>query len=93
MVANLATSETPAGKSAGGRKNAKGERKMINQNGMTTTTENGQFQCEGFNTKLRGKNVRRYQWDYRDSSGKLHSGVAKTEDEAKQKAVQFGYIG
>jgi hypothetical protein len=60
-------------------------------NGVTTTKKNDQFQCERFYSSiLKGY---RYQWDYRDINGELHSGVAKTEELAIEKAKTFGYQG
>lgn len=52
----------------------------------------GQFQYEEYEGNIRnGRGKMIVQWDYRDLKGELHSGVAKTLGEAKQKAVQFGY--
>ena len=64
---------------------------MLNQNGITTTREADTFACEEFfSGPMR---VRRIQWDYRDEEGELHSGIAKTVEEAKEKARKFGYRG
>jgi len=52
----------------------------------------GQFQFEEYEGNIRnGKGTMIVQWDYRDLKGELHSGVAKTFEEAKQKASQYGY--
>lgn len=56
-----------------------------------STTEVGQFRHEEYYSQVaKGKRV---QWDYRDTKGILHSGIAKTLEEAKAKAAQFGYQG
>jgi major membrane immunogen (membrane-anchored lipoprotein) len=64
----------------------------LTENGISTTTQKDQFQYEEFEGNIRnGKGTWMVQWDYRDANGKLHSGVAKTVEAAKQKAAQFGY--
>jgi hypothetical protein len=63
----------------------------LTKNGVSTTTKPGQFAYEPYNSAvLEGERV---QWDYRDKNGKLHSGIAKTLEEAKAEARKFGYEG
>lgn len=59
----------------------------LTQNGISTTTEKNSFRYETM--KMFGKI--RTQWDYRDSSGKLHSGIAKDLETAKIRASKYGY--
>jgi hypothetical protein len=62
---------------------------MLSKNGVSTTIVKDQFNYEVFYSEiLRGERV---QWDYRDVTGKLHSGVSKTLELAKQSAAKFGY--
>lgn len=46
----------------------------ITEHGVSTTRTPGEFACEQFHSRIRRKPF--YQWDYRDSSGELHSGIA-----------------
>ena len=63
----------------------------MTKNGVSTTTSRGQFQCEEFYSDvLKGT---RFQWDYRDENGELHSGIVKSYDAAVAAAAKFGYIG
>lgn len=55
----------------------------LTENGVSTTKQNCTFAHEPFVSH--GRNY--IQWDYRDSSGKLHSGVAKTLEEAYTRAA------
>lgn len=59
---------------------------QLSKHGVSTTTMRGQFRSEPYVSAF-GGGVR-VQWDYRDSHGKLFSGIARSEDEAKQKAQQ-----
>jgi hypothetical protein len=61
------------------------------KNGVSTTTGKDQFNFEVFTTKIGRKPITRIQWDYRDSNGVLHSGVAKTILDAAKAAEKFGY--
>lgn len=63
----------------------------INQNGVTTTTQKDQFQYEKFTTRLGRKSITRFQWDYRDKNGELHTGIAGSINEAEEKAAKFVY--
>jgi hypothetical protein len=49
----------------------------------------GEFQYEKFTAGLRRNPV--IQWDYRDKEGELHTGIAKTVEEAREKAAKYGY--
>jgi hypothetical protein len=62
----------------------------LTQNGVSTT-EKGQFAYEKFFAKLGRKTITRYQWDYRDANGILHSGVATSPGAAKRAAAKYGY--
>lgn len=62
-------------------------------NGCSTTKAKGQFAYEIYNLPqsrtdiYRGKPPeQRVQWDYRDSNGKLFSGIARTVEQAKEAA-------
>ncbi|HEQ98846.1 MAG TPA: DUF3873 domain-containing protein [candidate division Zixibacteria bacterium] len=57
----------------------------LNKNGCTTTHERGQFAYEEFRSALFNYELR-VQWDYRDHKGRLHSGIAKSIEEAKAAA-------
>jgi len=65
----------------------------ITKNGCSTTKTNGRFAYERYYLQqsrtdaYRGlPQKERVQWDYRDSKGKLFSGIAKTLGEAKESA-------
>lgn len=62
---------------------------IMTVNGVSTTKNKDQFQCEKFYSDI----VRsyRYQWDYRDAAGELHSGITKTEEAAIENAKKYGY--
>jgi hypothetical protein len=59
--------------------------------GISTTTEKDCLRYETFRPAWR--RCERIQWDYRDATGELHSGIAKTLDDAKNAAREFGYCG
>ncbi|MHB1167033.1 MAG: DUF3873 family protein [Carboxydocellales bacterium] len=61
----------------------------LTKNGVTTTQKPGQFQCERHYCSISRKE--QVHWDYRDTNGRLHTGVAKSEAEAQEKAAKFGY--
>jgi hypothetical protein len=65
------------------------EKKMLTIDGISTTKIRGNFRTEEFYSKL----SRRWlvQWDYWDSSGDLHSGVAPSIEAARKSASVFGY--
>ncbi len=62
---------------------------MITENGVSTTTERGQFQCERFYSCFSRSWL--VQWDYRDQAGKLHSGVSRSIEAAKKAAAKHGF--
>jgi hypothetical protein len=64
---------------------------MMTVNGVSTTTQRDQFQCEAFTTRIGRKSITKIQWDYRDRNGELHSGIAPTVLEATKAAEKFGY--
>ena len=51
-------------------------------NGISTTTAEQRFAHELYYSPVLRKNM--IQWDYRDSRGKLHSGVARSVEQAKK---------
>ena len=56
----------------------------LNKNGCTTTNGRGQFAYEEYYSPIAlGMRV---QWDYRDSKGKLYSGIAKSIEAARAAA-------
>lgn len=61
----------------------------LTENGVSTTKGNGEFKYEEFYSSVLKKH--KIAWDYRDTNGVLHSGVANTVEEAKLKASQYGY--
>lgn len=61
----------------------------LTENGISTTQNKGDFRFEKFISGVTGKPV--IQWDYRDSQGVLHSGVAHSLDEALEKASKLGF--
>jgi hypothetical protein len=63
----------------------------LTANGVTTTTEKDCLQYEKYFTKIGRKKVARIQWDYRDSKGVLHSGIATSIDKATEAAKEHGY--
>jgi hypothetical protein len=61
----------------------------LQQHGVTTTTERDVLRYSTF----RGYQDReRVQWDYRDSSGKLHSAICGDIFVARVQAARHGYI-
>lgn len=64
---------------------------IMTKDGISTTISKGQFQCERFYSFVLKEY--RFQWDYRDHRGELHSGVAKSFDAAIAAAAKFGYSG
>jgi hypothetical protein len=63
----------------------------MTRNGVSTTVERDRFQYERFQPPWSASGQWYVQWDYRDVGGELHSGIAKTEDEARTAASKFGY--
>jgi len=63
----------------------------LSVNGVSTTTERDYFRCEVY--KPVGLEDVRVQWDYRDASGELHTGVARDVLSAKAAARRYGYRG
>lgn len=63
----------------------------ITKNGISTTKSNDSFQYEEFHTTL--NNLTKYQWDYRDINGILHSGISPSIQDAINNAKSFGYKG
>lgn len=61
----------------------------LTENGVSTTRNKNEFRTETFISKVTGEEL--IQWDYRDANGVLHSGVAKSLDEAMQKASKHGF--
>ena len=53
----------------------------LTQNGVSTTTERGVLRYEQYYDRLLHRG--RVQWDYRDKTGKLHSGTATCVTAAK----------
>jgi hypothetical protein len=62
--------------------------KRLTVGGISTTKENGSFRWERFQS-VSGKTL--VQWDYRDKSGFLTSGVCGTLEEAKKQATSLGW--
>lgn len=63
----------------------------LTKNGVSTTQGRDQFAYEKYYNKVLKRHI--VQWDYRDANGQLHSGTAKTLEEAKEKAAKYGYRG
>jgi hypothetical protein len=61
--------------------------KMNDERGVSTTKGLGQFQYEVFISHIL-KGQQRVAWDYRDTFGVLHVGVAQTLPEAMRKASE-----
>lgn len=61
----------------------------LTENGVSTTKRKGQFVCESAYSRILKREV--VYWDYRDTEGELHTGTARTEEEAQGKASKFGY--
>jgi hypothetical protein len=61
----------------------------LTERGISTTIKNDCFRHENFRPAWHRKTM--VQWDYRDSLGELHTGVAKDLDAAKSAAKRFGY--
>jgi len=57
----------------------------LTKDGVSTTTTSGVFAYEWFITAGRGR-LKKVHWDYRDSKGKLHTGIANSIEEAKADA-------
>jgi hypothetical protein len=62
---------------------------MITENGVSTTSEPGQFQAERFYSCF--SKCWMVQWNYRDIQGRLRSGVARSLEGAKKQAAKHGY--
>jgi len=56
----------------------------MTKNGVSTTTTPRTFKCERYKSSL--SQTWKVQWDYRDSKGKLHTGIAASEEEARLEA-------
>ncbi len=56
----------------------------LNKNGCTITNDRGQFAYEEYYSPI--AQGMRVQWDYRDSKGRLYSGIAKSIEAAKAEA-------
>jgi hypothetical protein len=52
----------------------------LTKDGISTTRNRGKFAYEQFYSAIKRRNL--VQWDYRDTSGKLHSGIAKSLEAA-----------
>jgi hypothetical protein len=69
----------------------------LTKNGVSTTTERDCFRYETYQRHRHLSRlyppVTRVQWDYRDAAGELHSGVARSVEQAKEAARRFGYKG
>lgn len=64
---------------------------MLTVDGISTTRTHGSFRTEEYYSRI---SKRRYiQWDYRDSDGVLHSGVARDITAARKVASKYGYGG
>jgi hypothetical protein len=55
----------------------------ITENGISTTTSNGQEQYEVFSRKVGGKQKKYCQYDYRHTNGVLFSCVKPTLDDCR----------
>ena len=64
---------------------------MLTEHGVSTTIERDCFRYETYHPT--GKTHTRIQWDYRDSQGVLHSGIARDLPSAQASARRFGYQG
>jgi hypothetical protein len=62
---------------------------MITIDGISTTKIRGSFRTEEFYSKL--SRCWLVQWDYRDQSGDLHTGISLTIEGARKAAAIFGY--
>lgn len=60
----------------------------INKNGCSLC-QPGKENYTTYNTKLKGKKVRMYQYDYRTESGELFACVAPTLDECRKKRDEW----
>lgn len=59
----------------------------ISKDGVTTTNTPGQFQTEPFFSSVRRRRL--VQWDYRDSKGRLFTGIARTIHRARLAAQRL----
>ena len=59
--------------------------------GMSTTIERDSFQYEEYAPV--GSLGTKIQWDYRDASGVLHTGIACDLDRARTAAREYGFSG
>lgn len=59
----------------------------LTENGVSTTRAAGEFRCERYYSAV--QHGWRWQWDYRDTTGRLWSGVAKTVFQARQAASRW----
>lgn len=64
----------------------------LTDNGISTTTELDSFKWQQYSLRGKGGGIRtRIQWEYRDKSGALHSGVTHTLLDACMAARLYGY--
>ena len=65
----------------------------LTKNGISTTTQWDSFRYNVYKTPFgrHGADSTRVQWDYRDKNGTLHSGIAKSIEEAIEAAKKHGY--
>lgn len=56
----------------------------INKNGCSVCAADSENYCT-YTTRLKGKNVRMYQYDYRTESGELFACCASTLEECRQR--------
>lgn len=61
----------------------------LTEQGVSTTTERNSFKFEVYQPV--GSKTTKVQWDYRDASGELHTGIACDLNYAKAAASAFGY--
>ncbi len=58
----------------------------------TPPTTLNTFRVERFRSTIRRGQLL-YQWDYRDRTGRLHSGITATLKDARRAAAEYGYEG
>jgi len=59
----------------------------LTKDGVSGTRGVGEYRCEPYYSAV--QHGWRWQWDYRDTTGRLWSGVAKTEVQARQEASRW----
>ena len=65
--------------------------KHLNLNGRSTTTSLDTFAYEKYDEKFNKRESTKFQWDYRDSQGQLHTGIARSLEDAKICAASHGF--